>query len=126
VSRVIEGGALILTPEDARLLYQGARIADLRKRHRSGDTRFYDLLVDISRAAFIAPNAELGIEPRQETASEEHRLWTVEQVARAARLAPRTIRLDCQRRELPATKPAGIWLIEADEAKTYIARRRKS
>jgi len=122
LTRFVERSVLILTAEDARMLYQGAQLGELRKRHRSGDSRFYALLVDISRAAF---SAEPGNEPRQHAATEERRTWTVEQVASAARLAPRTVRLDCARNELPATKTAGTWIIPAAEALTYIARRTK-
>lgn len=125
MSRFFESGVLVLTPEDARMLYQGVKIGELRARSRVGNTAFYALLVDISRAAFSVPAAVSGIEQRQDAASHETGFWTVQRLARAVGLADRTVRNDCESGTLPATKPGRAWLIPAGEAKTYIDRRRK-
>jgi hypothetical protein len=124
MTRTIPAGSMILTPEDARILYQVARIADLRQRHRIGDTRTYQLLADISVAAFHQP-ADIGILGRQEPAFDESRPWTVHRVAIAAGLSDRKVRLDCQQGGLPARKEGTTWLIEHAEAETYIARGRR-
>jgi len=120
---LLKGPVMVLTTADAQMLYQAANIGALRSRYRIGDTRTYQLLTELSMLAFQA-DAEPGKLPRQETASEESSTWTVQQVSRAAALAPRTVRLDCSTGELPATKHANTWIIPAAEAKTYIARRR--
>lgn len=115
---------MILTPEDARILYQVARIAELRQRHRVGDTKTYRLLADISLNAFHQP-ADSGILGRQEPAFDESRQWTVHRVAVAAGLSDRKVRLDCQQGSLPARKEGRTWLIEHTEAETYIASGRR-
>ncbi|GGH44968.1 hypothetical protein [Microbacterium album] len=115
--RILPAGALILSPDDARMLYQAARIKELRSRYRVGDSAIYDLLRAITICAFsTAP----GNEPRQETASEERSHWTVNQIAQATRRAPRTVRLDIERKTLPAVKHGNTWVITNDDAKTYI------
>lgn len=122
----IEHGSIVLTPTDARMLYQVARIGELRSRHRVGNTALYTLLTDISACAFTASVADSGIPPRQETASEERELWTVQQLARAAGLSTRTIRLDCQRGNLAAEKQGNTWLINNSAAHPYITARRRT
>lgn len=124
MSRFIESGVLILTAEDARMLYQGARIGELRNRNRVGSTAFYSLLVDISRAAFSSPVAASGIEQRQDAASEEAGMWTVQRLAKATGLAERTIRNWCLTGDIPATKAGRTWLIQGESAETFVARRK--
>ena len=124
MSGVVAGGVVILTAHDAAILYQAAGISDLRTRYRVGDSRIYKILNDISQAAFL--HADPGNEPRQEAASEEPGMWTVQRIAKAARLAPRTVRLDIERGTLPAQRPGHAWVIDPNEAATYIAARRKS
>lgn len=116
---------IVLTASDARILWQAARLNELRLKNRTLNNRLYALLLNIYRVGLAGPNAAPGNEPRQSVASEEREYWTVRQVARGVELAERTVRLDIERNELPATKPAGSWLIPAADAKTYIARRRK-
>lgn len=129
MSRLVPAGSIILTPVDARILYQAAQLGELRSRYRIGDTRTYELLTEISQAAFAVDAAAAiaadGILPRQSAAKEERGLWTVQEIARAAHLAERTVRLDCKTGELPATKQGNTWAITADEAQTYIERRRR-
>lgn len=126
MSHFVAGGALILTGRDARMLCQGAKIAELRMQNRVGDSDFYALLTDIYRLSLAANSAVPGIEPRQSAALDEADFWTVKQVADAAGLAPRTVRLDCSRELLPAEKAGSAWLISASEARTYIDRRHKN
>lgn len=118
MSARLPAGALLLTPEDCRILYAVARISDLRNRHRVGDTTIYRLLTEISVAAQSASTAD-GILPRHSSASEEPGMWTVNQLARATGRAERTIRLDCQRGELTARKVGRNWVIPAESAETY-------
>ncbi len=124
MSRLIPEGSIVLTPADARILYQAAKIGELRSRYRIGDTKTYELLTEISIVAFHAP-ASTGNLERQETASEESDYWTVQRTARASGLSIRTVRLDCQRGDVPASKQGNSWLIPAHEARTYIQRRRR-
>lgn len=125
MSSRVEPGSIILTPQDARMLYQAARIGELRKRHRVGNTALYQLLTDISVCAFTGPPTEPGNHPRQNTASEERETWTVNQLARATGLSQRAIRLDCQHNVLPATRHGHAWSVAADDATVYIKNRRR-
>ncbi|QRY40833.1 hypothetical protein JVX92_00625 [Microbacterium hominis] len=111
--------SVILTPEDCRALYQAAKIGELRTRHRVGNSMLYELLTDISRCAFAA-DAAPGTEPRHESASEEREWWTVQQLARATGLSARKIRLDAQQGRVAADKHSGTWLIDRQNAITYI------
>jgi hypothetical protein len=115
---------MILTPADARTLYQVAKLGDLRQRHRVGNTPTYELLTAITITAFQVP-AEDGILPRHDAASDESGQWTVRRIARAAGLSERKVRFDCQHGYLPASKRGSNWLIEPAEADTYIARGRR-
>ena len=117
--RALPQGAIVLTPHDCQMLYQAARLGEVRTRHRVGAPALYELLTDITVAAFNA-DAAPGTEPRHETASEEREWWTVQQLARAAGLSARKIRLDAQAGRIPATKQAGGWLIASRDAGTYI------
>jgi hypothetical protein len=116
--------SITLTTTEARMLYQAAKLGELRTRFRGRDEAIYTLLHDLSVVALHT--AGPGKEQRQETASEEDQEWTVNQVARAAGLADRTVRLDCERGELPAEKKYRRWTITSAEAHTYIRRRRKN
>jgi hypothetical protein len=123
-TRKIPPGSIVLTPADARLLYQAAKLGELRTRYRIGDTKTYELLTDISRAAFEV-DAEVGNLPRQSAANDERGTWTVQQIAAAAGLSERTVRLDCANGELPAIKQGTTWTVTTAEAQTYIDRRRR-
>ena len=120
----IPQGSIILTPKKAQMLYQAAHLGELRSRHRVGFDALHQLLTEITVCAFTQ-DADPGIEPRQETASEEREWWTTEQLARTSRRATRTIRNDIGIGSLPATKNPNGWLIRADHAKTYIEEHRK-
>lgn len=125
MARKVEGGSIILTPTDARMLYQAARIGDLRSRFRVGDTALFRLLTDIATCAFtITPNTVPGNMTRQSTASEDRETWTVNRLATATGRAPRTVRLDIQRQALPAKKLTNSWLITPTDAATYIRSHR--
>jgi hypothetical protein len=116
--------SITLTSREAHMLYQVAKLGELRTRFRGRDEPTYALLHAITSVAF--QSADDGKQQRQETALEERSEWTVSQIARAAGLAERTVRLDCQRGELPATKQHRSWTITSPEAHTYIGRRRKN
>ncbi len=124
MTRLISAGSIILSPADARMLYQAAKLGELRSRYRVGDTRIYELLTEISQAAFTV-DADVGILPRQSAAKDHAEYWTVQQIAKAAGLKDRTVRLDCQNGELPATKQGTTWIVTTAEAEIYIERRRR-
>lgn len=121
----IPEGSILLTPNDAQILYQVANLKAVRSKFRAGDTVAYALLTEITVCAFTS-DAGVGNEPRHESASEEREWWTTAQVARAARRAGRTVRLDIEREILPAQKTGNRWLIRADHAQTYIDSRRSA
>lgn len=123
--RVPDEPVIVLTATDARILWQAAHLNDLRIKHRSGDSQLYQLLHDIYRVGQLRV-AEAGSETRQSAATEEREWWTVQHLAKATRLAPRTIRLDIANNELPATKNGNTWLVKNLAATTYIASRRKN
>lgn len=118
--RALPQGAIVLTPHDCQMLYQAARLGEVRTRHRVGASALYELLTDITLAAFNA-DAASGTEPRHETATEEREWWTVQQLARATGLSTRKVRLDAQQGRVPADKHSGTWLIDKQNATTYIA-----
>lgn len=122
----IQPGSRILSPLEARMLYDAARLGELRARHRVGNTRLYQLLTELTICAFTEPIAATGNEPRQSKASEERDWWTVQQVARSAGLSNRTVRLDCQRQTLPAEKSGNTWTITRTAATTYINARTRT
>ena len=114
---------IVLTAGDARMLWQAARLNELRLKHRSGDSHLYQLLVQIYEVGLLElRTAGAGNEPRQSAASEERSHWTVKQLAKATGRAERTVRLDIESNTLPATKAGGAWIVPAEEALTYIAR----
>ena len=121
----IPEGSILLTPNDARVLYQVANLKAVRSKFRAGDTFAYALLTEITVCAFTS-DAGVGNEPRHESASEEREWWTTAQVARAARRAGRTVRLDIEREILPAQKTGSRWLIRADDVERYIKAHRRS
>lgn len=125
MSHVPSEPVVILTASDARMLWQAAKLNDLRVKHR-GDARLYEVLVSIYRVGLLEI-AERGNETRQDAAKEDRETWTTQQVAREAGVAARTVRLDCEQGTLPATqpRPGGPWLITTDAAATYINRRKK-
>lgn len=109
------------------MLWQNAQLNELRLRHRSGNTKLYDLLVDVYKLSLQRSiNAIHGNEARQNAASEEREYWTVRQLATATGRAERTIRLDIASNTLPATKSANAWLITNTAARTYINTHHKS
>ncbi|QOD93482.1 helix-turn-helix domain-containing protein [Chryseoglobus sp. 28M-23] len=120
MSRLLPAGGLVLSQSDARVLYQVASIGKLRTHYRMGDTSVYALLTEITRCAYTAADADGGNPPRQSAASEERDLWTVRQLATATGRSPRTVRLDCERGALPATKSGPQWVIQREEAETYV------
>lgn len=124
VGRRVEPGSIVLSPTDARILYQVANLGELRRRFRVGDSRVYQLLTDVTVAAFS--DADDGTEPRHPAASEEREWWTTEQLSRAAGRAARTIRNDIALGILPATKNPNGWLIRSAHATTYLEGHRRS
>lgn len=112
-------GSIVLTPAEARMLYQPCRIRELRSKVRTGDTALYDLLTELSICAYTA-NAEVGIDPRHPAASEEREWWTTENLARGSGRAGRTIRKDIATGDLRATRTTNGWLIRASDAQAYI------
>lgn len=122
MSRIQQGPTLTLRVADARALYQAAKLRDLRHRVPR-DTALYALLTDITALAYS--DAAPGTPTRHETASEEREMWTIQQLARAAGLSTRKVRLDAQRGDIPATKAGTGWIITHDNAQTYLNNRRK-
>lgn len=126
MSHLTNEPTLIITATEAAMLWQRAQLNDLRLKYRSGDSKFYGLLVDVYRLSLQRPDvANRGIETRQSVASEERETWTVQQLTAATGRAGRTIRLDIANNTLPATKTANAWHITNAEAQTYIASHTK-
>lgn len=102
------------------MLWSAADLNRTRIKFRVGNQKIYDLLCDIYRTA-LTTVADDGNEPRHEAASEEREWWTVQQLARATGLSTRKVRLDAQQGRVPADKHSGTWLIDKQNATTYIA-----
>lgn len=116
---------VILSVADARILWQAAKLGDLRVKHR-GDPRLYDVLLNIYKGTLLEDSVR-GNDPRQNTETDDREYWTTEQVAKAAGVSARTVRNHCADETLPAihAHENGPWLIHNDEALTYIERKRK-
>ena len=97
MSHLPDEPVIVLTASDVEMLWGPARLNDLRIKHRSGDTRLYELLVKMHRLRLRRlTNADNGNQPRQPAASEEREKWTVKQLAQVTGRAMRTIRLDIE------------------------------
>lgn len=125
MTRLIPSGSIILTPDDARVLFQVAQISKLRTAHRVGDTRAHAILTDITVAAFSTKSAEGGNVPRQSVASEEAGLYTVRDVAKATGRAERTVRKDALAGVLPGQRTTHGWVFRAEDCETYAKARRQ-
>lgn len=123
----LPGGCVVLYPEELRILFQVARIWDIRVRMREAgkDDVQYQVINQLAQAVF-AQDADTGTIPRQMTASGQSEYMTVGQVARGAHLAERTVRLHLQQQILPASKSGRHWIIRTTDANTYIAARRRA
>lgn len=125
LSAFTHGPVVILTPSDARMLWQAAQLGELRVKHR-GDPRLYDVLLNIYKGTLLE-DAARGNDPRQIAETEDREYWNTTQVARAAGVSERTVRNHCADHTLPAVHAHenGPWMIPNDEALTYIDRKRK-
>ncbi|MDQ1130243.1 hypothetical protein [Microbacterium sp. SORGH_AS_0888] len=121
--RITEPG-MFVTRTEFRMLLQLTNLSEVRKRLRGDDSPAYRLLHDITVLAYSADAAN-GTEPRHPAASEEADGWTVRKLARATGRAERTIRKDISDGILPATKWGNTWLINPNEAHTYVQSRRR-
>ena len=123
----LPGGCVVLYPDELRILFQVAKIWDIRVRMRSAgkDDVQYQVINQLAQAVF-AEDAADGTIPRKLTASDEAEYMTVGQVARGAHLAERTVRLHLQQQILPASKSGRNWIIRTTDAHTYIAARRRA
>lgn len=122
---LIPAGAVVLSPADAQMLYQAARMWELRCKYRTANPRLFEVLTTIAKAATITPdNAAPGNSPRQNAASEKTG-YSTKELATITGLAERTIRLACHKGELEgATCENGRWRIPAPAAQTFITTRR--
>jgi hypothetical protein len=117
----LTGRLLVLTEEEAAVLYQAANMRAARVAHREGRTRAYEVLNQFTR--FVFGNTANG---KSETAfpatdkTNYGETWTIKDLESATGLAPRTIRLHIAKGMLPATKHGTTWGIPAREAKTYV------
>jgi hypothetical protein len=118
---------VILTASEARILWQAARLNELRLRHRTGDSRLYDLLRKFYRVGLLELRpAGSGNEPRQDAAKKERAFWTTQRLGKAARRATRTITDDINLGALPAERMGHGWMIADRDAQTYIAAHTKN
>lgn len=118
--------AVILTGADCALLYEAARLRDLRVKARGSSDRLYALLTDITQAAFVHASAD-GTKPQEVTENDEARsteIVTVEAIARQAGLTPRAVRNHIEAGLLDATKVNRSWVITTHAAEQYIAGRK--
>lgn len=118
--------AVILTGADAALLYEAARLRELRISARGKSDRLYSLLTDITAAAFAHQASAEGIKPQAPTENSETKsagIVTVGQVARRAGITPRTVRNHITDGLLEATQQGRIWIITTQAAEQYLAGR---
>lgn len=118
--------AVILTGSDCALLYEAARLRDLRVKARGASDRLYALLTDITAATFAHQASAKGTKPQVSTETSESRraeIVTVEAVARQAGITPRAVRNHIEAGLLDAQKINRVWIIPTNAAKQYIAGR---
>lgn len=125
MSAYTNGPVVILSVADARILWQAARLNDLRVKHR-GDPRLYDVLLNIYKGTLLDDSGR-GNDPRQNAETDDRDYWNTKDVAKAAEVSERTVRNHCADGTLPAihAHENGPWLIPTEEAMTYIERKRK-
>lgn len=118
--------AVILTGSDCALLYETARLRDLRVKARGTSDRLYALLTDITAAAFDHQTSVEGTKPQINAETGDARsteIVTVEAVARRAGITPRAVRNHIEAGLLEAHKINRVWIIPTSAAEQYIAGR---
>jgi len=121
--------AVILTAEDAALLYSAANLRSLRISARGKSERLYQLLTNITHVAFSAANTSSANGTTRGTVAEPDEsgnteIVTVEQVARRAHITPRAVRNHIGLGLLDAQKVNRAWVITSQAADQYINGRR--
>lgn len=130
MTRRSDGPVCILTAEDAAILWQAAGLNEARIQLRS-ESRAYSILVDIYKTALSAAgrNAASGNSRTVKTETREaisEEVVTVTQIAKRARVSPRTIRNHIAAGTLPAIRLGREWIITRREADIYVAGRKKN
>lgn len=118
--------AVILTGSDCALIYEAAKLRDLRIAARGKSDRLYALLTDITAAAFTHAASVDGTTPRKSTEpgqAESTETTTVVRIARRAGITPRAVRNHIKDGLLEATQQGRIWIITQTAADQYIAGR---
>ena len=119
----------VIPASEASALWQAAKLTALHREVAGEESNpVYQATTALYRVILAARELDnRGTQTRQAAALEDRETWTTEQIAKAAGVANRTVRLDCQTGTLPATqhRPKGPWSITAPEALTYISWRRK-
>lgn len=119
--------ALLLSGADCALLYQAARLRDLRVQARGSSERLYGLLTDITTAAFAHADSLRGTRATEQTEpddAESTGIVTVANIARRAGLTPRAVRNHIGRGLLHAEQQGRTWIITTEAAEQYIAGRK--
>ncbi|MEV7827329.1 hypothetical protein [Microbacterium enclense] len=122
---IVTQPSIVLTAAEVDMLWRTAGLDELRKRHRSGDTHLYQLLLRMHQVRLQRPiDAVSGTGTRHDAASEERTHWTIQQLSQVTGRAERTIRNDIALGELTATKTGRSWIVTTENATTYIASRK--
>lgn len=115
--------AVVLSRADCALLYEAARLRELRVRAR-GSGRLYTLLTDITITAFAhASSGEGNLKAEREEPGESGDMLTVTRVAARAGITPRAVRNHIAAGLLRAEKTGQMWVVQAATAEQYIAGR---
>lgn len=118
---------VILTGSDCALLYEAARLRELRVAARGSSDRLYSLLTDITAAAFDYRDSLNGKKPEVKRENEEAGdmgIVTAKEVARRAGVTPRTVRNHIALGLLAATQQGRTWVITTESANQYIEGRK--
>lgn len=121
--------AVFLTGSDCALLYEAARLRELRVAARGSSDRLYSLLTDITAAAFDYRDSVNGKKPkvtRENDEAGDMGIVTVATVARQAGVTPRTVRNHIGQGLLAATQQGRTWVITTEAANQYIEGRKAS
>lgn len=126
MTRLIEN-AVILTAREAAMLWQAARLSDLRVRARTNPS-LYALLVDIYRAALTSKPSTTGTKQpvkREIPETDSSGFLTVTEVAKKVGVTPRTVRNDIHKELINAHRVGREWVFTLDAADAYIASRKQ-
>ena len=120
----IDRPALLLDGEDAAILWQVARLNDVRLKARGRDENAYRVLLAVHEAAMSWRASVEGKNAVQSAETRQSSKWvTPGDLAQKLGVSSRTVRNDIAAGLLPAHKVNRLWVVTLSDARTYLAAR---